>query len=301
MIGLVSVRSLARILGVPRSDLERLARDIDAHYHEWPKTDRRTGKVRAIKSPTPELKNIQRRIVKRLFRTVEFGPEVQGGIHGRSPKTNANMHLGKPWLVAVDVRKFFPSVRHKAVYRMLRDEFGFGRQVAALVMRLVTHAGQLPQGAPTSVVIANLFLRLTVDEPVTAAAKSSGLDYSRFIDDLAFSGNDPHRIINLAARQLTTRQLAISRNEKIKIVPNSRPQEITGLLVNGRRPSISKKRRDRVRAAIHQARDIAEGDQRQRALRSIRGRIAHVRQFNTGAATRLKRQLNSIEQDRRPA
>jgi hypothetical protein len=295
MSGLKSLRSLARILRVSRSQLENVACNIDAHYHQWPSKDERTGKVREIRSPSIELKAIQRRIARKLFRGTAFGPEVQGGVRGRSPLTNAAMHLGRPCLVTVDVRRFFPSVRHTIVYRMLRSEFGFGRSVAGLVTRLVTYDGQLPQGAPTSGAIANWLLHMPVDQPVVAEAARLRLSYSRFVDDLAASGDQAREIINMIARQLSTRRLAISRKktEKLRIMPRSKPQKITGLLVNGAKPSVPKEKRDQVRAAIHALRNLPPGSPRDHDLQSVRGRIAHVKRYNPGSAARLERQLRA--------
>lgn len=296
MSKLVSVRALERLLRIPREELERLADEINTHYRPWPSKNPRTGKVRIIRSPSPELKQVQRRIAKRVLNGFELGSEVHGGVKGRSPKSNAEAHRAKACLITIDVRRFFPSVRHTLVYRMLRWELGFGRDVARLITRLVTHKGQLPQGAPTSPIIANLFLRLAVDTLVVAEAKQANVTYTRFIDDVGLSGDNPRELINLVARALTTRRLAISRKEKLRIMPRSTPQKITGLLVNGNKPSIPKGRRDRVRAAIHEFARMAKGLSRDKALRSIRGRISHVRQFNRGNAARLEKQLQSAEQ-----
>ena len=79
-------------------------------------------------------------------------------------------------------------------------------------------------------------------------------------------------------------------------MPRSAPQKITGLLVNGTKPSIPKERRDQVRAAIREFALMGNGSLRDKALRSIRGRIAYVRQFNPGSAVRLEKQLHSAEQ-----
>lgn len=293
MSALNSVKSLARILGITRSQLQNVAINIDAHYHKWPSTDDRTGKVRDIRSPSAELKSIQRRLAKRLFPCTTFGPEVQGGVRGRSTLTNATIHLGQACLVTVDVKQFFPSVRHTIVYRILRFEFGFGRDVARLVTRLVTYDGQLPQGAPTSGAIANWLLHIPVDKPVVAETRRVGLGYSRFVDDLAVSGDRAREIINLIARQLSTRRLAISRRQKLRIMPRSVPQKITGLLVNGGKPSIPKQKRDQVRAAIHALKGIPPGPLRARALQSVGGRIAYVKRFNPGAAARLEKQFKA--------
>jgi hypothetical protein len=151
----------------------------------------------------------------------------------------------------------------------------------------------LPQGAPTSTAIANALLHLPVDGPVNARARELDLAYTRYIDDLAASGRRPQEIINLIARQLSKLHLAISRKAKLKIMPNSGPQEITGLLVNGTKPSLSKKRRDRVRAAIHELHLMAEGPQRRKAKQSVLGRIRYVADYNAGSAVRLERQLQA--------
>lgn len=298
MSRLLSFRAFERLLRIPREEMERITKEIHTHYRPWPNTNRRTGKVRIIRSPSPELKHIQRRIAKRVLNDFELGPEVHGGVRGRSPRTNAIAHLAKDCVVTIDVRKFFPSVRHTLVYRMLRWELGFGRDVARIITRLVTYKGQLPQGAPTSPILANLFLRLAVDALIVAEAQKATITYTRFIDDVALSGLDPRLLINLVARSLTTRRLAISRKDKLRIMPRSMPQKITGLLVNGEQPSIPKDRRDQVRAAIHEFGRMSAGPIRDKALRSIRGRIAYVRQFNAGNAARLERQLQAIETGR---
>ena len=143
--------------------------------------------------------------------------------------------------------------------------------------------------------IANALLLLPVDEPVLEGARRIGCAYSRFVDDLAASERNPREIVNLIARQLSKRQLAISRKAKRKIMPNSGPQEITGLLVNGSRPSLSKARRDRVRAAIHQLQKMPAGSSRPKAIQSVKGSIVHARQFNSGTTLRLGKQLKAIE------
>ena len=132
---------------------------------------------------------------------------------------------------------------------------------------------------------------LPVDGPVLEQARSSNFSYTRFIDDLTVSGSDPRQLINLIARQLSKRQLAISRKDKLKIMPRSGTQEVTGLLVNAKKPSLSKKRRDRVRAAVHQLRQETEGGEHRRAKLSVLGRINYVKQHNPGTAVRLDKQL----------
>jgi hypothetical protein len=68
------------------------------------------------------------------------------------------------------------------------------------------------------------------------------------------------------------------------------------LVVNSKKgPSVSRDRRDRIRAQIHQLDSGSPGFVAD--ARSIRGKIQHVRRFNPGSAARLSRQLDSIPGD----
>lgn len=290
---ILSVRDLAARLGTSSEELRAIASDVQAHYRSWTLFDPKKMKSRMLTIPTPKLRELQSRIRKNILAKFELPAEVHGGVRGRSPKTNAAQHLGQPCVVNIDVAKFYPHIRHYVVYRLFRGELGFGRDVARLLTRLTTFDGQVPQGAPTSTAIANILLMEPVDKPISREARAHQVQYSRFVDDITLSGRDPRPLINSVAKRLSKRRLPISI-PKLKILKQSQPQEVTGLLVNAKgRVSLSKRRRDQVRAAISQLRNLADGEKKQKAINSIRGRIAYVRQTNPGTADRLRRSLEA--------
>lgn len=216
--------------------------------------------------PGPELKDIQRRINRNILAGVPLARTVYGGVKGGSPRKNAGEHLHQRCVINMDVKEFFPNVRHYMVFRMFRHELGFGSDVASLLTRLTTYRSYLPQGAPTSTPVANLLLAAPVDVPVSAEAERSGLRYSRFIDDITISGANPRPLINTIARLLSRRRLPIHRRKangrsKLKITPSGRAQAVTGLSVNSPTGlSVSKARRDKVRAAVYALRRADEHD-----------------------------------------
>ena len=111
------------------------------------------------------------------------------------------------------------------------------------------------------------------------------------MDDLFFSGAEPHPLINQAIAALASAGLRVKR-QKLKIQPRHIRQEVTGLTVNrSRRPSVARYKRARVRAAIHEMAQ-KDGPDKDELLRSIQGRIAHIKQTNAGEAVRLQRQLD---------
>jgi RNA-directed DNA polymerase len=242
---ILSVRDLARRLKTSverlRQIADEIARDFQSHYRFWSEKNKKTGKIRHYRIPKPELKEIQRRIKNNVLGQFELHDSAHGGIRGRSPHSNASKHLGQAWVITMDVKSFFPNVRHYIVYRLFRHELGCGNEVAYLLTRLTTLQGQLPQGAPTSTAIANLLLTKAVDVPVSRRALEIGAEYTRFVDDFSFSGHDPRTLINDAARALSRKRLPIWRKTtkfqpkpKLKIMPRSKRQEVTGLIVNSR-------------------------------------------------------------------
>jgi RNA-directed DNA polymerase len=296
---ILSLRDFARRIATPIGRLKQIAEDIESHYHQFSVKDEKTQKVRQFRNPSPELKEIQRRINRIILSVVNISTIAHGGVAGKSTRSNASQHLGQPCVINVDVKKFFPNVRHYVVYRMFRGELGFGRDVASLLTRLTTLHSELPQGAPTSTTIANLLLSSAVDAPVAIESNALNAVTTRFVDDFTFSGLDPRSLINTTAKALSARRLPIWRRKsksqpkaKLKITPLSRRQEVTGLVVNSRQgPSVSRTRRDAIRAAIFQLKNISDEPTRLKALTSFRGKIAYVRGFNPGSAARLERYI----------
>jgi len=295
---ILSLNDLAWRLGVPLARLQEIASDLVPHYRL--QVLKKGDKARHLYVPEPELKRLLRRIKKIILDPLPLEAAAHGGVRGKSPRTNAECHLAKRCLVTVDVKQFFPQVRHSVVYRMFRAEFGFGRDVARTLTRLTTYRAQLPQGSPTSTAIANLLLTMPLDRLVGTAAQDRNVDYSRFVDDTAMSGDNPRPLINDVARQLSTRGLRIHRpntrepeKSKLRIMPRTGPQKITGLNVNSATcPSVPRAGRDNIRAAIHALPTLSHAET-QKAVRSIRGRIQHVVRLNPGTGARLERYLQS--------
>lgn len=293
---ILSLNDLARRVGIPLARLRQVGKNVHKHYSYFSKMVAK-DKSREFRVPDVQLMEIQRRILQRVLNPIGYTDEAHGGVRGRSARSNATVHCAQNCVINLDVKRFFDNVRHEAVYRMFRHELGFGRDVASLLTRLTTFRSLLPQGAPTSPAVANLVLAVPVDRSLSLVVRDLEVKYTRFVDDLTFSGNDPRPVINIVARLLSGRRLPMYRKKsngksKLRITPRSRAQEVTGLLVNGSRISISRKRRDSIRAAIFGLRSMTAEAEIQAAARSIRGRIAHVEQFNPGEALRLRRYLS---------
>src|SRR5205807_998791 len=112
----------------------------------------------------------------------------------------------------------------------------------------------LPQGAPTSPALANL-AAYVLDVRLSGLAKKFGVAYTRYADDLTFSG-DEHIIVGKSMNWLIRYMRGIVRDEKFtwnnhkkKIIRSGHRQIVTGLTVN-EKPNVSRKEFDRLKAIL---------------------------------------------------
>jgi RNA-directed DNA polymerase len=290
------MRWLAWTLGEESSTLRSLAANLASHYQSFPHRTN-TGKVRPIDNPDPHLKSVQRRILSGLLRPVPLSKAAHGCVPGRSAGSNAAVHLNAPCVAKLDIRNFFPSASYLAVYH-LWTRLGFGPDLARVLTLLTTFHGRLPQGAPTSPALANLVLS-PVDSELERLSRDLGLKYTRFLDDLTLSGRRAREAISPAVAAVRSVGLSVNRRKLKHGVSGSRaPRIVTGYNVDRRNgPSVPRNYRDAVRAAIHQlaVSPNQDDDDRRVVEASLRGKIAHIRRTNPGAARRLLIQLQDLK------
>ncbi len=197
---------LARRLGLPLSQVQAT----ELAYQEFT-IPKRSGGRRTIAAPQPALKGLQRRILRRLFSRLKSHPCATGFERGRSIVTNAAAHVRADVVVKMDLEDFFGSTEADRVRDYLRA-IGWNADAADLLVRLCTHAGSLPQGAPTSPRLSNL-VNYEMDARLAGLAGKLGGAYTRYADDITFSfrGADVSAASPTAARNPKTLQLGPPR------------------------------------------------------------------------------------------
>lgn len=157
-------------------------------YRDFP-VPSKSGKPRIISAPDRRLKMLQRTIAPLLDQIYSVRNPVHGFVPDRSVKTNATSHLKSKFVVNLDVERFFPSISENRVAGLLKA-VGVDESVAAVVARLCTNQGVLPQGAPTSPVLSNMVC-FKLDKELQAIAKEAHCIYTRYADDVTFSSYQP--------------------------------------------------------------------------------------------------------------
>lgn len=276
-------------LRVPISDLVELAANAEEHYRPfWKKF--KNGSWRYLEPPDDQLMEVQDCIRKELLVGIPLSRIVHGCVKGRSPLTNAAIHIKSPNVASVDVKHFFPSVTNRMVYRVFRQIVGLGPELARLLTRLTTRCGHLPQGAPTSDVLAN-FVLSPVDREVEKIASDRNLRPSRYVDNYDFAGLRTREAIGLTIVALQRVGLAVRHKKTFNAGPRV-AHVVTGLAVNGARPTVTRKHREAARIEVYKLITQRQRGADTRVIeRSLRGRLIHISRTNQSFVARMKRQL----------
>jgi retron-type reverse transcriptase len=239
------------------------------------------------------MKTVLRAIRVRLLAPLPLPAHVHGCVRGRSPLTNATTHRGQPNVASIDIKTFYPSVTNAAIYK-LWIRLGYGEPLASLLTRLTTLAGHLPQGAPTSDALANHVLA-PVDDGLIAIVARLDLKLSRYLDNIDLSGRRTREAIPLVIALLHEHGYSVRHKKTFNAGPRS-THIVTGYTANNRRlPSVARLDQRRIRSAAYELiQQLRAGRPSFELTLRLRGRMAHLRQTNPGAAAAIERQLGAF-------
>jgi RNA-directed DNA polymerase len=311
-------RAVANWLGLSLGRLRWLtfdrAADTTWHYSRYV-VPKRSGGQRVILAPKRELKALQRRALLDLVAKIPAAAAAHGFVPGRSIATNAQPHVGKRVVVRLDLKDFFPSITFPRV-RGLFIAHGYSYAVASTLALLCTEYDREPldrdgkryyvsvgprhlvQGAPTSPALANL-VAWRLDRRLSGLAAKYQFSYTRYADDLTFSGDHAAAVGGLisSVRRIVADERFTINDPKTRVARRSRRQIVTGLVVNDQVATPRMLRR-RLRAILHNARRAAQGngmavssDQ----LRHARGLVAFVNAVTPRHAAPLWAALRSAQ------
>jgi hypothetical protein len=297
------------------------------HHYRYRVLPKPSGEIRLIEAPKPRLKEIQRRILSEILSRIPPHPAAHGFIQGRSIKTFTACHMGQQVLLRMDLRHFFPSFRAARVQTVFRT-MGYPEPVADLLGGLCTtctpsdiwarygngndyHARfqarmlycrpHLPQGASTSPALANI-CAYRVDCRLAGLAGAVGAEFTRYADDVAFSGNQE---FERNVERFSTHVAAILIEEgfdvhhrKTRVMRQGVRQHLAGVVLN-RHANIMRPDYDRLKATLTNC--VRHGPARQNReevgnFRShLEGRLAFVEMISPIKAKRLRSIFEQIQ------
>jgi RNA-directed DNA polymerase len=211
---------------------------------------RQKGQYRIIYEVESELNIIQKNISTAVTSKQQFPEFVQGFVSKRSIATNASLHLSQKYVLNLDVKNFFDSITQKQVSDVFK-ELGCTEKSAEIFTKLCTFNGHLVQGASTSPVLANLVCK-ELDQDFAGLAQQYNCSYSRYADDITFSGDLTPRKKNI---EKCLNKYGFELNPaKWKHQRRGRSQYVTGLTVfDNTKPRIPKFIKKQLRQILYYA------------------------------------------------
>lgn len=238
---------LSSILNLDREDLCFLTFDSKYFYRNF-SIKKRTGGHREIEVPFPRLMAVQYWIKELILDKVPISPYAHGFVPLRSIKSHAISHVNSKYVLKMDIEDFFGSCQQSWVIQLFKD-LGYSQNVTPFLSNLVTSKGRLAQGAPTSPVLSNILFK-KVDLQLATLAESYNLTYTRYADDLCFSGEYvPKKLCRLVSKIL--RHSNFSPNEKKTFFGPISNANITGLRIDNGHLYISRNLKRQVRKDVH--------------------------------------------------
>ena len=261
---IAKVSSLASLLSTNESKLLYIAGNVDRFYRSGKVLKKGNGELRRTHDAEQPLKTIHEMIKRRILRKVDYPFYLQGGIadtkQPRSCRAHASNHSGKKLIITEDIKDFFPCTSEEIVKKIWQYCFRFSPEIANILTRLTTYQNQLPQGWKTSSYLANLVFWDT-EPDLVSSLEQQGYSYSRYIDDITVSSghymNNKQKgdVISKIYGRLFSKGFAPKRS-KHEILSQSQRMTVTGLGVNGKKPTVSKHKRNRVRAGVFQLENL---------------------------------------------
>ena len=222
--------SLEQDLGISAKTLYAISNNLNKHYRKV-KLPKKNGGFRNLSVPDEVLKTIQKRIAEVLLVHMPVSRYAKAYRFGSSTLRNAKHHVGKQVVLKLDILHFFDSIRYSTVKDKVFPEEIYAEPLRILLTMLCYHKDALPQGAPSSPAITNIIL-YEFDEQIGGWCRDRGIAYTRYCDDMTFSGNfSPVEVIQFVRREL--KKMGFLLNEqKTRIQRPGQQQTVTGIVVN---------------------------------------------------------------------
>ncbi len=277
------LRSIEKDLGYPAKTLYGLSNSLQKHYHNVfiPKSD---GTKRKLSVPDLILKNVQRSIADNILAHYPISKYATAYKPGSSVQKNARPHVNKKNILKLDIAGFFDNITYSRVKDDVFYKEKFSEPIRILLAMLCYYRDSLPQGTPTSPSITNIIM-YDFDEKIGAYCSEKRISYTRYCDDMTFSGDfDKKEIIELVRTELKKLGLFL-KNRKTAFIPKSKRQTVTGIVVN-EKINLTKEYKKKIRQEMHYIEKFGLASHVKRQgitnsyeyLSSLKGRIAFVLQ-----------------------
>lgn len=246
---IINAAHLAQLIGLSEETLYQMI-VLPDHFYRSFTIPKRSGGERLISAPYPSLMMAQRWIYNNiLLPGVKSSEFAMGFVPGKSIMDNARPHLNGKEVLKMDLKDFFPSIGIKRVISIFKG-LGYYHRIAYYLASLCCENNHLPQGAPTSPILSNIVAK-RLDYRLNGLAAKYGLVYTRYADDMTFSGEHiPVKFISIVSDIVSDERFEVNE-EKTVIMRGKNRKIITGVSVSSERPCIPRAKKRWIRQQVH--------------------------------------------------
>jgi len=234
MLGLPAIQTVDDFSGlthISKYTIYQLSKNADRYYRIYT-IPKKNGKDRTICQPSKKLKGLQAWILVNVLNKLQVSSSCKGFEKGSSTYYNAEPHKNANSLLTIDLEDFFPTVTQKQVFNIFKS-LGYNNLISVIFSNICTYQEVLPQGSPCSPKLANLSA-WKLDVRIQGYVGKRGINYTRYADDLSFSGLNPAKVIQIIPmiKKIIEDEDFKMNPTKTRIAGLSRAKIITGLVLS---------------------------------------------------------------------
>lgn len=245
-----AIKWCADFLAVEEKQLREILLNISKQYNQF-KIGKRSGGFRTISAPGKELLSIQKTIYQRALIPVNLHPAATGFRHKISILDNAKPHLGKADMLKTDIVDFFGSIKYNTVVYAF-EKIGYPTNISEVLAELCCLRLSLPQGAPTSPALSNI-VAYEMDQKLTNLAAKHSLSYTRYADDLTFSGEsiNSDRLASAISKSISEFGFYL-KQKKTRFLSKGKRKIVTGISISsGEKLTIPRCKKREIKQAVY--------------------------------------------------
>ncbi len=164
-------------------------------------------------------------------------------------RSNAKLHVGRQVFLKIDLKDFFPSISINWIINIFK-KLGYASNVSYYLAALCCYNEHLVQGAATSPYLSNIVAH-HLDNRLTNLAISYNLVYTRYADDLAFSGDYiPAKFIKIVTKIIQECGFEVN-NEKTLLSIGRGKRILTGISISGDKISLPRNMKREIKKEVH--------------------------------------------------
>ena len=280
------INYLSQTLYISEAEIQKFVNTAPHRYKQYQIPKRNNNGVRLIAQPAAELKVMQLLAISQLQEALPVHSSATAYCRGKGIKDNAKAHAKNSYLLKMDFKDFFHSIRPSDLVRHYSKHIGeIDETTAKQITKLFfwtpkrTSSLILSIGSPASPFISNTIM-YQIDCLITEICNNKGITYTRYADDITFTTNirgslfQIPQLVTSLCKEIDYPRLSIN-SEKTVFSSKGNNRHITGVTItNEGNLSLGRYKKREIKSLVF---DCINNKLDATERRKLSGLLAHVK------------------------